>query len=103
MLHSFWPSLPSSRQAGRKTNTLALTLGIPPRKTGASTEIGHLGAEKPGAYPVAPCKDIRRVQQGCRLAYNQDTISAACSLVLRLSTLTHTWSGIGRVQSLGFF
>ena len=51
MPHSIWPPLPCSRQAGRKTCTWALALGIPPRKSGASTEIGHLGAERPGAYP----------------------------------------------------
>ena len=70
MPHSFWPPLPCSRQVGGKTNTLALALGITPRKSGASTEMGHLGAERTGAYPVAPCKDIRQVQQGCRLGYN---------------------------------
>ena len=78
MPDSFWPPLPCSRQAGRKTNTLALALGVPLRKSGASTEIGPLGAERPGAYPAAPCKDIRRVQQRCRLGYIKDTISAAC-------------------------
>ena len=70
MPHSFWPPLPFRRQVGRKTITLALAMGIPPRKSGASTEFGHLGAERPGAYPVAPCKDICRVQQACRLGYN---------------------------------
>ena len=58
---TFWPPLPCSRQVGRHHNTLALALGIPTRKIGASTEIGHLGAERPGGYPVAPCKDIRHV------------------------------------------
>ena len=29
-----------------------------------------LGVERPGAYHVAPCKDIHRVQEGCRLGYN---------------------------------
>ena len=43
------PSPAVGRQVG-KTNTLALSLGIPPRIFGASTEIGHLGAERPGAY-----------------------------------------------------
>ena len=61
MPHSVWAPLTCSRQVGRKTNTLALALGIPPRKSGASTEMGHLGAETPGVYPVAWCKDIRRV------------------------------------------
>ena len=70
MLHSFWPPLPCSRQVGRKTNTLALALGFLPRKSGASTEIGRLGAKIPGPYPVAPWKDIHRVQPGCRLGYN---------------------------------
>ena len=60
MPRSFWPPLPCSRQVGRQINTFALALGIPPRKSGASTEIGHLGAERPGAYPIASCKDIRR-------------------------------------------
>ena len=58
---SFSPPLPSSRHVGRQTNTLALALGISPKTFGASTEIGHLGAERPGAYPMAPCKEIRRV------------------------------------------
>ena len=70
MPHSFCPPLPCSKQEGRKTNTLALSLGIPQVKSGASTEIGHLTAERPGAYPLAPCKDIRRVQQECRLGSN---------------------------------
>ena len=61
MLRSFLPPLPCSRQVGRQTNTLALAPGIPPRKYGTNTEIGHLAAERPEAYPVAPCKDIRRV------------------------------------------
>ena len=47
MTHSFWPPLPCSRQLGRQHNTLALPLGISPRRFGASTEIGHLGAESP--------------------------------------------------------
>ena len=51
------PSPVVGRQVG-KTNTLALSLGIPPRIFGASTEIGHLGAARPGAYPVAPVRHL---------------------------------------------
>ena len=49
------PSPVVGRQVG-KTNTLALSLGIPPSIFGASTEFEHLGAERPGAYPVAPVR-----------------------------------------------
>ena len=63
-LHSFWPPLPCSRQVGRKNNTWISMLGIPPRLC-ASTETGRLGAERPGAYPVAPVRHppgLARVQ-----------------------------------------
>ena len=89
MPHSFWPSFPCSRQAGRKTNTLALTLGIPQRKSGAGTETGHLGAERPGADPVAPCKDIRRVQQGCRLGCNLGGSSCMVKITPNAPNLDH--------------
>ena len=56
MPHSFWPPLPLVGRQVEKANTLAFLLGIPPRIFGASTEIGHLVAERPGAYPVAPVR-----------------------------------------------
>ena len=58
---SFWPPLTCGRQVCRQTNTLALALGTSRRKFCASTEMGHLGTEIPGAYPKAQCKDICRV------------------------------------------
>ena len=70
MPRSVWPPLPCSRQVGRQTDTLELALGILPRMFGASTETVQQGAERPGDYPMAPCKDMRRVWQGCRLGYN---------------------------------
>ena len=51
-LHSFWPPFLCSRQVGRKKNTWIRMLGIRPSFC-ASTETGRLGAERPGAYPMA--------------------------------------------------
>ena len=54
MPHSFWPPLRCTRQAGRKNQYLGVIAWYSPKGFfGASTEIGHLGAERPGAYPVA--------------------------------------------------
>ena len=47
--------------------------------TGHSPHELFMGRPKWFLYPMAPCKDICRIEQWCRRRYNKDTISAACS------------------------
>ena len=75
-----------SSQVGRKNNTWISTLGIPPRFC-ASTEIGRIGEQRPGAYPVASIRQLSRFSKRADLGITRTPL---LQLALRNSGLAHS-------------